>query len=84
MRPFLLLLILFSLGSCKRPWTQKDRDDFTGGCMNGALKEMEQAKARSYCNCMLEKVQRRYPDAGDMKYIKTDTAMYSMAIECRK
>jgi hypothetical protein len=52
--------------------------------MNGALKDMGEAKAKAYCSCMLEKLQKRYPDASDLKYARTDTAVYSMGRECMK
>ena len=50
--------------------------------MSGALKDMGETKARDYCNCMLEKVQKKYPDAADARYLKNDTAVYSMGREC--
>ncbi len=78
---FLLVLFLFS---CNRPWTENDKQNFMGGCMNGALKDMDQAKAKEYCNCMLEKVQKRYPSVSDVQYMKKDTAIYTMGRECRR
>lgn len=45
---------------------------------------MGEAKAKSYCSCMLQKLQKRYPNAADMKYVKNDTAVHAMAIECMK
>ena len=84
MKLFLLVILAFAFSSCKHAWTQKDKEDFVGGCVNGALKEMGEAKARSYCSCMLQKLQKRYPNAADMKYVKNDTAVHSMAKECMK
>ena len=52
--------------------------------MTRAVKEMGDAKARTYCGCMLEKLQKRYPNAADVKYAKYDTALYSMAQQCLK
>lgn len=74
--------VLFA--SCDRPWTQSDKQNFLGGCMSGALKDMGAAKASDYCNCMLEKVQKKYPDAADARYLKNDTAVYTMGRECMR
>lgn len=82
--PFLGLLLSPVFFSCKHSWTQKDKDDFTGGCIHGAVKDMGEAKAASYCSCLLEKLQKRYPNPADMKYIKSDTAVYSIAKDCKK
>jgi hypothetical protein len=74
-------MVLFS---CQHAWTPKDKETFMGGCVNGALKDMGEAKAKAYCSCMLEKLQKRYSSASDLKYAKTDTAVYSMGRECLK
>jgi hypothetical protein len=70
--------------SCKHSWTPKDKENFIGGCVNGALKDMGEAKAKAYCSCMLEKLQKRYPDPSDLKYAQTDTSVYSMGKECMR
>ena len=84
MKHVVLLVAMTTLFSCKHPWTREDKDSFLGGCVNGALKDMGETKAKSYCNCMLEKLQKRYPNASDLKYAKTDTVLYSMGRECMK
>ena len=81
---FLLAALWLFFSSCKNAWTQEDKDTFMGGCINGARKDMSIEKAQSYCSCMLQKLQKRFPDAGDMKYVKSDTAVYSMARDCMK
>jgi hypothetical protein len=78
------ILGIMIVSSCKQGWTQKDKQEFLGGCINGALKDMGAARAKSYCDCMLQKIQGRYPNAGDVKYIKNDTAIFSMAKACRQ
>lgn len=77
-----MCIIFFS--SCQHSWTQKDKDEFINSCTNSAAKSMTETKARSYCSCMLQKVQKRYPNPGDTKYIKQDKALYSMANDCLK
>ena len=86
MRKFKILLVLslFLVLSCSRTWTETDKQTFLGGCLQGAKKDMDSAKAKRYCSCMLEKLQKRYPDPSDIKYVKSDTAVYSFANDCLK
>lgn len=84
MRTLLLLSTLAIVFSCKSGWTQKDTQDFMGGCMKGAVNEMGAARAQSYCSCMLDKLQKKYPNAADLKYVKNDTAIYLMGKDCLK
>jgi hypothetical protein len=71
------------LCGCSRPWTAKDREGFLGGCIGASRKDMLEEEARSYCLCMLQKVENRYPNANDAKYLRQDTAVYSMGLACR-
>lgn len=50
-------------------WTSKDRSDFISECINSAKASIGDAKAKKYCECMLFKVEQKYPrpeDAGDL------------------
>lgn len=84
MKLTLFFLAAFFLYSCNQPWTENDKQTFMGGCMNGALKEMDPEKAKAYCSCMLEKVQNRYPNVSDARYLKSDTAVYAMGRACKQ
>ncbi len=70
------------LGSCARGWTTSDEQQFTGGCLKGAFNDMDSTKARKYCDCMLQQLKQRYPDANDLKYAKADTALYRLGKQC--
>lgn len=83
MKPGYFFVMTALLFSCKRPWTDKDRQAFLGGCVNKAVPEMGEEKARSYCSCMLRQLETHYPNANDLKYLKSDTTVYSLARECR-
>lgn len=78
---FLLVLALFS---CKRKWTDKDKKDFYAGCLNSATKNADIKNPKSYCSCLLQKVVAKYPDANDAKYIRFDSTVRQLAIECLK
>jgi hypothetical protein len=82
MRIIVLSVFLFSLFSCKRKWTDKDKNDFYSGCMNGAVSNKEVTDPKSYCNCLLEKVVAKYPNANDAKYIRYDSSVRRLAKDC--
>lgn len=75
-------IAFFLITSCKRKWTQADRDQFLKGCISSSIKDMTAQKAESYCNCMLQQVEKRYPNANDVKYIRQDTAMNRIGKDC--
>ena len=79
------MLLLLSLASCKRKWTDQDRSDFMSGCLaGGALRDMGPDRAKAYCHCMLDKVMTRYPNANDARFISRDTAMTRIGRDCFK
>lgn len=43
-------------------WTSEDRADFIYECVNAATDALGKEKAKSYCECMLFKVEREFPD----------------------
>lgn len=77
-----MILAGLILGSCTRGWTTTDEQQFTGGCLKGAFNDMDSTKARRYCDCMLQQLKQRYPNAGDLKYAKADTALYRLGKQC--
>jgi hypothetical protein len=77
---FLILVLL----SCKRKWTSEDKTEFLGGCLKTALKDMPEEKAKPYCNCLLNKIVTKYPNARDAAYIKYDSTNVQLAKECLK
>jgi len=76
------MLLILSLFSCKRKWTDSDKSDFYSGCLNSAVKNKDITNAKSYCNCLLQKVVAKYPNANDAKYIKYDSTIKQLAREC--
>jgi hypothetical protein len=52
-------------------WTAESRNEFLTECKNSA-KEMGEEKARSYCECMLFKVEKAYPNAADTNKLTED------------
>ena len=84
MRNFVLLVLILSLLSCKRKWTEKDKADFYSGCLSSATTNKDIKNPKTYCSCLLQKVVTKYPNANDAKYIKYDSTIKQLATECLK
>ena len=66
-------------------WDEPNKADFMAQCVSGAVNEFQSdtAKAKTYCACMLEKIEARYPvpdSAGKMSY----NDMTALAKDCLK
>ena len=46
-------------------WDSANRADFVSECITEAKKNIGEQKAKTYCECMLFKVEMKYPNAGD-------------------
>ena len=49
-------------GDTKKGWESSDRQVFITECIGTALKSMSRDSARSYCYCMQEKLEKKFPD----------------------
>lgn len=82
MRWAYVFMLFALLVSCKRKWTEKNRQDFYGGCLKKALSDKEIADPKQYCHCLTQKIVARYPNANDVKYIRYDSTLKKLAEEC--
>ncbi len=86
-----LVIILFVTSmfvACKgksgtAQWPQKEKDAFNEQCVKGAETSMGEAKAKSYCSCMLTKIEAKYPEAANASKLDVAT-MTEMAKDCVK
>lgn len=66
MRIALCIVALVAFSSCKSTWDSESRDLFVQGCLNDAKERgMADDKAKSMCDCRLEKVMKKYPKMED-------------------
>jgi hypothetical protein len=84
MKSALVFLLLFCVFSCKRKWTQDDKAQFLGGCLRTATTNLGEQGAKTYCNCLLGKMMEKYPNANDIRYVKYDSSIVSVAKDCLK
>jgi hypothetical protein len=43
-------------------WPSEDKDGFMSECVNAAKANMSEEKAKNYCECMLYKIEKKYPN----------------------
>lgn len=53
-------------------WGTSDRKEFMRECITSAKKSLEESKAKSYCECMLFKVEQVYPKPADASQLTTE------------
>lgn len=46
-------------------WDSEHKELFHKGCMEDAKSRMDEAAAKSMCDCRLEKAMKKYPDVAD-------------------
>ena len=53
-------------------WSAKERSAFLSNCISSAKTGMGEEKAKNYCECMVYKVESRYPNAADAGELTTE------------
>ena len=54
------------INSCLQgTWGSKDRNDFVSSCVESAKAGVGAEKAKTYCECMLFKIEQQYPNPND-------------------
>lgn len=70
MKALVLGIALMAVGvftSCgEKGWTEEDKEVFMEKCTGSASKNLDSETATAYCECVLEKVQKEYPNPDDM------------------
>jgi hypothetical protein len=88
MKKMFIVLAVASLaigckGKAKSSWSKEEKDSFTTNCVNGATAGMGADKAKSYCDCMLGKIEEKYPKAAEAGNLDVNS-MTEMAKDCLK
>ena len=53
-------------------WSSKDREEFVTSCVNSAKASLGETKAKNYCECMMFKIEKIYPNATDAAKITAE------------
>jgi len=66
-RYIVLCVFALSLFSCRGGWSNEDKDSFHKDCMESMTSKLGSAdKAKTVCDCRLEKIMQKYPAFNDM------------------
>ncbi len=64
-------------------WSQKEKDSMMKRCVATVSRQWNEGKATTYCSCMFQKMEAKYPDKDSLKLLKM-SEMMKMAKECIK
>jgi len=65
-RYLFIICCALSLQACKNTWDSETKEMFQQSCIEEAtVWAGSEAKAKTYCDCVLEKTMKRYPDYKD-------------------
>jgi len=64
-RIFALLAVIILSTSCKNTWSDEDKDAFYQSCTQEAITWATPAIAKTYCDCVFEKMTKKYPHEED-------------------
>lgn len=53
-------------------WTKKEHEEFVTSCINSAKASLGETKAKNYCECMMFKIEKLYPNANDAAKITAE------------
>jgi hypothetical protein len=59
----LLIVAAFAFTACNGGWTSAEKDNFMNSCTGGLKGVIEDDIAKKYCECSLEKLEKKYPTA---------------------
>lgn len=62
-------------------WSKADRQNFVSTCAEKASSKMGQEKAEEYCTCMMNKIEKRYPNSADVQQL-TESDITKLAMTC--
>jgi hypothetical protein len=86
MRIAIIVISTLVFFSCKnaasKKWSEADRTQFMNSCVTNATTALGDGAAREYCNCMLEKIEKKYPNSVDSEKITMGETI-AMAKDCR-
>jgi len=60
-------------------WTAKEKQDFLTSCTTEAKKSIPSSSAKTYCDCMLEKVSLKYSSIGLINMPTSESEIYTRA-----
>jgi hypothetical protein len=82
--PALILALSLCISSCKDTWDEDDKKALKTSCLDDARTWAgTEEKADSYCNCVLEKILKKYPHENDALEHMDSIIKDSTVLSCR-
>ncbi len=76
--------MLLSLASCKNTWNEDDKGAWREACTENAMHWAgSEAQAKTYCDCVLDKIMIKYPNENDALEHVGELATDSSVQGCR-
>lgn len=83
MKKLLLIALLLSFASCKG-WNEDEQQSWHTACMEQARTwAPTDADAKTYCDCVMQKLQSRYPDLNEALKNVEQIAADTLFVNCR-
>lgn len=83
MRILIAITFLFTLCSCNK-WSEEDKDAWNQACTENASHWAATPEgAKTYCDCILEKMEKKYPDINDALAHTAEMATDTTYLNCR-
>ncbi len=82
----LILLVLITISSCKEKWDEEDKRAFFTACTETAIKDWapNDSVAKVYCDCLFDKMAKKYPEEEDMLAHIDKLAKDTDLIKCKQ
>ncbi len=85
MKQLLTLILALSLFSCKDTWDGDDKNNWKQACMENARRWAgSEEKAKTYCDCVLDRMIEKYPNENDALEHINDFATDSSILKCKQ
>jgi hypothetical protein len=81
----LFIVLITSFSSCINTWNEEDKAAFHEACMDEAKAWAgTEARAKTYCDCVFEKMEKKYPNENDALAHISDLAHDTALLQCRR
>jgi hypothetical protein len=85
MRTILAVVVLsMSLVSCGGGWTEDDKKAFNKDCRDAVRSDLNDEKAKTYCDCFTDKMVALYPVFNDAMEHRDSAKLEQAKADCRK
>ena len=82
--PLATLIFSMSIVSCGGGWTAEDKKQFTADCRDAVKSDLNEEKAKTYCECFTDKMVSIYPVFNDAMEHNDSAKLEQAKADCRK